>query len=305
MVDSSQTRLAFIAESTYGTTPTSPVFTIQRYTSENLKPGIQNVVSNEIRADRNVSDLVQVGFDAGGEVNFELSYGSFDAWLESLLFSTWSTNVLKNGSTQKSFTLEKTFEAGATDQYHRFVGAVANTMQLSVQAGQIVTGNFGFLAKQATSAQAIISGATYTAANTNPVINPQAAFGNLAMTGVTSPEILALNMNVTNNLRQQPVIGQTASRGIGTGRFEVTGDVTAYFANAELYELYLAGTATDLAFRLGGASSLKYLFELGNIKFEEAEVVAGGNDQDVVVKMSYRGLYDASDAATLKITRTP
>jgi hypothetical protein len=305
MVDSSQTRLASIVETTYGTTPSSPVFLIQRFTSESLKPGIQNVVSNEIRADRNVADLVQVGFDAGGEVNFELSYGSFDVWLESLLFSTWSTNVLKNGTTQKSFTIEKTFEAGATDQYHRFLGAVANTMSLQIQANQIVTGTFGFLAKQATSAQAAIASSSYTAANTNPIINPQANFGSLAITGATSPEITAINLNITNNLRQQSVIGQTASRGIGTGRFEVSGDVTAYFTNAELYELYLAGTAADLSFRLGGASSLKYVFDVGTIKFETAEVLAGGNDQDVLVKMGFRGLYDSSDAATLKITRTP
>ena len=117
MVDSSQTRLASIAEVTYGTTPSSPTFLEQRFTSEGLNANIENVVSNEIRADRNVSDLVQVGSSAGGPVAFELSYGSFEDWLESLMFSTWSSNVLKNGNTQKSFTLEKTFEGGATDQY--------------------------------------------------------------------------------------------------------------------------------------------------------------------------------------------
>lgn len=305
MVDSSQTQLAYVVESTWGTTPATPTLLIQRFTGESLKPGINNVVSNEIRADRNVSDLIQVGYDAGGNIDFELSYGSFDTFLESLMFSTWSSNVLKNGTTQKSMTIEKKFEAGATDQYHRFLGAVANTMSLKIAANQVVTGSFGFLAKQATSAQAAIAGSGYTAANTNDVINASSNFGSLSISGATSPEIMEINMNVTNNLRQQSVIGQTASRGIGTGRFEVSGDLTAYFANAELYEMYLAATASNLSFRLGGASNLKYDFSVGKIKFETAEVLNGSNDQDVLVKMGWRGLYYSSDAASLKITRTP
>ena len=304
MTDSSQTRLAYIAESTYGTTPATPTFLIQRFVSESLNANIENIVSNEIRADRNVADLIQVGANAGGAVDFELSYGSFDAWLESLMFSTWSSNVLKNGNTQKSFTLEKTFEAGSTDQYHRFTGAVADSLSLAIQAGQIVTGSFGFLAKGASTAQAAIGSSSYTAANANPTINAAANFASLAITGVTGPELTALNLEISNNLRQQQVIGSIDPRGLGTGRFEVTGDLTAYFENEELYDIFIAGGAADLTFELGGASDKKYEFVIGNLKFETGEVVAGGNDQDILVNMTFRGLFDGTDN-TLQITRTP
>lgn len=305
MVDSSQTRLAYIAEATYGTTPATPTFQIQRFTAEGLNANRESVVSNEIRADRNVTDLIQVSQNAGGNVDFELSYGSFDDWLESLMFSTWSTNVLKNGITQKSFTIEKTFENGTTDQYHRFTGCVANTLSLAIQAGQVVTGSFGFLAKGISIAQAAIAGSSYGAANTNQVINAATHFADLALTGVTGPELTALNINITNNLRQQQVIGSLDSRGISTGRFEVTGDLMAYFESEELYDLFLAGTASDLTFTLTDPDGNEYEFVIGNLKFETGRVVAGGNDQDVMVEMTFRGLYDTSDAATLKITRTP
>lgn len=305
MVDSSQTRVAFIAESSYGVTPATPVFQNLRFTSESLNGNIQNVTSNEIRADRNIADLIQVGSEAGGSIDFELSYGTLDTILESLLFSTWSTNVIKNGITRKSLTIEKTFEGGATDQYHRFPGSVANTMSLSVRARELVSGSVSFLSKGFASAQAIISGATYTAANTNPVINAASNFANLAVTGVTSPQIMALDLSISNNLRQQPVVGSIDSKGIGAGRFEVTGSLEAYFENEQLYELFLGGTATDLAFELGGASTLKYAFDMPKIKFNTGEIIAGGNDQDVMAKMAFTALYDSSDAATLKITRTP
>jgi hypothetical protein len=304
MVDSSQTRLASVVESTYGTTPSTPVFLNKRFVSESLNANIENIVSNEIRADRNVTDLIQVGADGGGSVDFELSYGTFEDWLESLMFGAWSSNILKNGITQKSFTIEKTFEGGATDQYHRFTGCVANELSLAIQAKQVVTGSFGFIAKGASTGQAIISGATYTAANSNPVINAAVNFASLAMTGVTSPELTAINLKITNNLRRQAVVGSIDARGIGTGRFEVTGEIMAYFTNASMYDLFLAGTASSLTFALGGASTKKYLFELANIKFEKGEIVAGGNDQDVMAKMTFRALYDGTDN-TLKITRTP
>ncbi len=304
MVNSSQTRLAYINEVTYGVTPATPVFLNQRFVSENLNANIENTVSNEIRADRNTTDLIQVGADGGGSIDIELSYGSFDLWLESLMYGVWTTNVLKNGNTQKSFTIEKTFETGATDQFHRFTGCIANSLSLSMQAKQVVTGSFEFIAKGATTGQAIISGATYTAANTNPVINAAVNFAALTMSGVTSPELTSISLNITNNLRRQAILGSLDARGIGTGRFEVTGEVMAYFTNQSMYDLFLAGTASTLVFSLGGVSTKKYLFEMANIKFETGEVVAGGNDQDLIAKMSFRALFDGTDN-TLKITRTP
>lgn len=302
-VDSSQTRLAHIAEVTWGTTPSTPTFVNLRYTSESLNANIDNVVSNEIRADRNVSDLIQVGQSAGGTVNFELSYGTFDTLLESLMYAAWSTDVLKNGVTQKSVTLEKTFEGGSTDQYHRFAGAIVNNMSLAMQAGQIVTGSFGFVAKNVTQATSAIASSSYTAVNTNPVMNAAANFGSLAITGSTGPELTALNINVSNNLRVQQAIGSVAARGVTAGRFIVTGDLTAYFESAELYTLFLAGTAADLTFTLTDSLGNLYTFAIGNLKFSNCEIVAGGNDQDVMVKMNFQGLFETDN--TLSITRNP
>ncbi len=302
----SQTRLAYIAESAWGTTPSSPAFSTGRMTGESLKPNINNVVSDEIRADRNIPDLVQVGSSAGGDINFELSYGGmFDDLFESLLFSTWSTNVLKNGVTQKSFTFEKTFETGSTDQYHRFAGSVVDSMELSMAVEQIVTGKFGILSKGMTSAQAAIASSSYGAAGANPVINAAANFASLAITGATSPTLLKLDLMIKNNLAQQKQLGSLSARGLSNGRFEVTGKLEAYFENQELMDLFLAGTAADLTFKLGGSSSKNYLFNIPNLKFKTGEVLAGGNDQDLILPMEFQGLYYASDANTIKITRTP
>lgn len=302
MVDSSQTRLAYIAESAWGTTPATPTFQELRYTGENLNPNIENVVSNEIRSDRNVTDLIQVGAGAGGSIDFELTYGTLDDLLESLMYSAWATNTLKNGVTEQSLTFEKTFEAGATDQYHRITGGIVNNMSLAIAAGQIVTGSMDIIGKDYNTAQAAIAGSSYTGANSNDVMSAGNDFASLAITGVTGPEITALNLNIANNLRRQDVVGSIDARGIGTGRFEVSGDMTLYYENEELLDLFLAGTAADLSFILGTGST--YQFDIANLKFETAQVVAAGNDQDVFIETTFRGLYDGTDN-TLEINRTP
>jgi hypothetical protein len=304
MADSSQTRVAIIPEVTFGTTPATPVFVNQRFVSESLNANIETVVSNEIRPDRNVADIIQVAQSASGGLDFELSYGSFDTILEGLFFSTWSSNVLKNGVTAKSFTIEKTFETGATDQFHRFTGAMVNSMTLNMATSAIVTGSFDFLAAGFSAGTSIISGATYTGANTNDVINAAASFASLAITGVTSPQLTALDLTITNNLSLQQVLGSLNSRGVTSGRCQVTGNMTVYFENAEIYALFLAASSTDLTFKLGGSSSKNYVFVIPKIKFNSATVVAGGNDQPLLVQLAFTGLYGASDAASIKVTRT-
>lgn len=304
-MDTSQTRLAYIAEVTYGTTPATPAFQVLRYTSESLTPNIQYVSSNEIVSHRNVTDLTQVGGEAGGDIGVEISYGTLDTFLEALLQGTWSSNVLKNGVTPKSFTIEKTFENGATDEYHRYVGARINSFNIRMSAKEQITGSFSVMAKTATSAQAIISGATYVAANTNPIMNASSMFQSLAMSGITAPELMSLDMTITNNMRQQPVMGSLGSKGIGSGRFVVTGTFEAYFANSDMLNAYINNTTTTLDFEIGGVSSLKYAFAMDKVKFSGVEILTPGNDQDVMARVSFQAIYDGTAGCTLEITRTP
>lgn len=306
MTDSSQTRLAYVAEATYGTTPTTPSFTNVRMTGEGLQPNVQNIQSNEIRPDRNASTQVNVGGSGSGSVSTEMSYGGFmDDWLEGLMMTDWSTNVLVNGSDLKSFTIEKTFEQGATDQYERYAGAVINGFSLSMAARSASTASFDFVSKKPTLAQTAIASSTYTAVNTNPIMDTASSLSGISVSGASGIELTSLDIAVTNNVREQLVLGSADIRGVGLGQFNVTGNFTAYFENSDLYDLFLAGTAADLSFKLGGASALNYVFDIGTLNFQTLNVNAGGNNQDVLVNVGFQGFYDSGDGGTLKITRTP
>lgn len=306
--NASQTRVAFVAESTLGTTPSSPGFQNFRYTGESLKINRENVVSNEIAADRNVRDQIRVFGGAGGGLDFEMSYGTLDPFLESALFSTWSTDELKNGTAQKSFTIEKTHELGATDAFLRHTGMVVDTMSLTIQAGQVITGSLGFVGIGGSAASAAVSGATYTEANTKEVMNATSDFASLSVFGLSpTPKIMGVTMNIANGLRQQRAVGNFDAVGIGSGRFNLTGEIEAYFESTALYQKFLDGDAGGLSFTLGSTTSEKYTFNVPNLKFSDGEVLAGGNDQDIMVRLPWQGLYDTTGSpandCTLKITR--
>jgi len=91
MTDANRTKIGIITEATWGVTPTTPVFETLRITqAPNLAYAPRTIVSNELRSDRQVSDLVLVGAEAGGDIGFELSFGSLDTILTGALFNTWT-----------------------------------------------------------------------------------------------------------------------------------------------------------------------------------------------------------------------
>ena len=54
---------------------------------------------------------------------------------------------------------------------------------------------------------------------------------------------------------------------------------------------------------MGNAANSKYRLTLPKIIFGDGNVTAGGNDDDIMVSLPFRGVYDTTEACTLKIER--
>lgn len=112
-------RLAYVAESVFGTTPTDPALQIVRLVSSDLRYNSETIQSNELDAGRMVSDVPEVRASSAGTVNIEWSAASYDDWLEAALGGTRSTAVASSaGSAAITFS---TPTATVTD-----TGAFAN-----------------------------------------------------------------------------------------------------------------------------------------------------------------------------------
>lgn len=307
--DSSSTRLAFLAETTENQIPATPSWQNLRYTSDSLNYQKQTVVSEEIRSDRNVPDMIDVGFGVGGDIGFELSYGTLDDLLESVMFNTWASDVLKNGITPKTLAFERTLETGATDQYLRYTGLQVGMLSLSMTARERITGSMSLVGRGHSKASAALSGATYADANTKAIMAASADIGSISISGVSpSPTLMSAEIQIENNLREQIAIGNRGPVGIGAGRCLVTGSFEAYFENLALYNAFYDHDDVGISLTLGSVSGEKYTINLPKTKLTEVEpIAAGANDQDIMANFNFQAIYDTSGSpannASIIITR--
>ncbi|KQS83422.1 phage tail tube protein [Rhizobium sp. Leaf383] len=305
VAEGSQTRLAYLVETAIGVIPATPSWKSLRYTSESITLEKQTAIPDEIRDDRNVSDIVDVGRSVTGPINGVLSYGTYDDLLAALFCSDWTGDVLKNGRTPKTLAFEKTFEQGATDAYTRYRGCRINTLDLQLNAKQFITANFGVMGLGSpTPATTIITGATYAAATTTPVLNAALNIGTLTMGGIAaSPKLQAASIRINNNIYANEVLGQYETYSHGLGRFDVSGSVTALFENLDLYNAILNHDDLSLALTVGAATGAKYTLAIPKMKGMSGGPMVRGNNQSVIIEMPFQAKFDPTSAASMTLTR--
>ena len=144
MANGSRHSMFAVKEVTNGVTPTDPALELVRITGTTLGLSKDSLQSEEIRSDRQISDYRQGSNQVGGDINFELSYGSFDELLQGVLVSDdWATDTpapgtdqIKSGQVRSSFTFVRNFADidTADNPYYIYRGVEINQMQLNVTA---------------------------------------------------------------------------------------------------------------------------------------------------------------------------
>ena len=125
-------RLAYIAEVTYGTTPATPAFQVINPTSHSIGLEKETFQSETIRSDRQLNDFRHGVRQASGDIGIEFRDASWDDLLQAVMMGTWSTDVLKAGTTRRSFTIERFFSD--VTRYRRAVGCEFNSFSLECPA---------------------------------------------------------------------------------------------------------------------------------------------------------------------------
>lgn len=99
MADASRHNYYAVAEVNYGVTPGTPAFQTVRHTGLTLGLSKNTQISEELRSDRQIADFKHGAKQVGGDHNFELSYGTYDDFIEAVLGGTWLTIASNNAST--------------------------------------------------------------------------------------------------------------------------------------------------------------------------------------------------------------
>jgi len=155
MGDTNRTSLKYIKEVTWGTVPATHMNDI-RMTGESLAFNISNVVSNELRSDRQTTDLVQTSAEASGGFNGEVSYDAYDEFFQGALWATpangWAAAIDATSSTI-AFSASTNRIVSSADAM--FTSAIAGQW-LRISGATQSTNNGYFFVTSVSSATAII-----------------------------------------------------------------------------------------------------------------------------------------------------
>ncbi len=90
--ESNRAVLRYIPEANdcWGVTPASGKTRQLRITSSSLAASKDTTVSEELRADRMVADVIETAASSGGDINVEFSAGSLDDFMQAFVLGLWS-----------------------------------------------------------------------------------------------------------------------------------------------------------------------------------------------------------------------
>lgn len=385
MSDSTTSTLAQVAETSLGVLPASPVFSLKRITKDTLNYLKETVVSGEIRADRQIPDVLLTQFSAAGGYDFELSAADFSLLFQNALFCTptvqnipavsvtitastrtiaatagtfsgllpmqririsgttvddgiWSVaTVAVNGA---SFTVFETSISEPTGNvtlanysgtasfaatiyrnnvvrnsmaiemspapgfFILYTGMMVNTLRLTLEAKRIAVGTVEFMGLGAVASTSSASAGAYSGASTNPIMNCSSNVGRLWTNGQPfTTGVKMMTIEISNNLRQQPAVGQVNLFGIGLGQFRVSGSLQLYFKDIAMYNQFIAHTPTALSTVLSDSNGNGLSFTMPRIQIETAKTDVPGVNADIMLDVTYAATLDPVTGMTFQISQ--
>jgi hypothetical protein len=198
--------------------------------------------------------------------------------------------------TKQSFTIE----TGFTDVAKYFVrnGMRVGSFEFNVSAGEIATIDFEFMGRETlTRSSTLIGTSPYTVRPTTAtdVMNATANVGTPKKNGTAlDAAIMSIELSGEASLREQPAVGSRFPAGIGYGRFQLTGTLTAYFETLDFYNDFLNHTTISISYDFTDADKNFYVFTIPALKITSDPISPEGIDQDVMEEMEFVALRDAT-----------
>ena len=207
--------------------------------------------------------------------------------------------------TPQSMVLETTFN----DVDKTFIqnGMRVGTFSLDVSTGAIVTGTMAFEGKETiplTTPQ--LGNAPYVRleSTATEVINSTTNVGDIVKNGVIlSSAVQSITMEGDATLRQQPAVGSKFAKGIGTGRFNLTGTIMAYFETLEMYNHFIDHDTISISWDFTDIDGNVSYWTIPAIKITSDPVSPTGIDTDVSEEMEWSAFRDPATRCMLQVDR--
>lgn len=297
-----QRDLYYKAETVFGTEDAvlGADFTEVRNTDDSLSLSRDSFVSDERRGDRGIHDMRLGNKQPAGDIGFEFGHGSFDDFIEAALGGTWTANVVKAGTTSRSFTLTKAFSD--ISQYQRYTGSVINTMSLEINPNAMVTGSFGFICKDMDTGSGVyVTSPSAVSSTTAPFDGFVGTVTEASISGVIS----SLSLSLDNGFERNFVLMSSTAPQMTSGKSNINGSITLYFADTTEYAKFVNETESSIEIQLQDPSANTITIKLPRIKYTSADVPVN-SDGATMITMNFQALYNSSgsDDSNIIVTRS-
>ena len=214
---------------------------------------------------------------------------------------------IRNGVTERSFTLLSRLLDTAVTTRRLFTGMRVKSMNLSMKTGAIITGAISFMGSQAAMTETPISGETFVAAATSSPMNSTSDFAqllqNTSTLGTSAGAVMSFDLTIDNQHREQKGLGVLGNVGVRAGTLMVKASITQYFENTDQYDLFKASTAFYLTVQLDDAAGNSYFFTLPRAKYTEFAANASGIDTDFMAESAIEAILDPTTNCMIQIDR--
>jgi hypothetical protein len=213
---------------------------------------------------------------------------------------------VRNGTTKKTFTLERKF-SDLTNVFMVHKGMIVNQMTLNTSAGAIVEGSFGFMGRGTTIPTATSGNGSFTASTTNSIISATANVGTVYEnnTAVSGIYFKSINLTTNSNTRELDAIGNLYPIDVNVGTFTAEFAMEAYFSDTTLLTKFLNGTATELSYSFTDDAGNSIVIDAPQVKYSAATLGGVNLNSDVMQSLTGRALYDATYGYALQISYIP
>ncbi len=295
----SKVQIGWINESVYGTTPATPVLATMPVTDWQVNTTKEIYQDMSIRGNRMHYYDIHSNLHVTGDFGIELNGANFDMLWQSLLSSTWATNVIKKNATDVQFSMS--MEVAHTDigLYQLITGGLVDKLSLAVPTKAIVTAKVSLVGLDQTLTDTSVSGSAYTAETINqPFVHNG---GTLKEGGDIVGYVADFKLDVDNKYVANFGLGVTTVRAFTPGFLDVSGSIQVFFEDEVMYNKFLNATASSLEVSLtNGSYTIDIL--IPNVVYETANKTIKGQ-QAVILDMNYRGVFDSVTGTVIQVTR--
>lgn len=296
-------KVGLIKETTFNTTPATPVLTNQPFDAFSLSASASELPDPRKTGTRELSAVISGNLSYSGNLTGPLSYLNYDTWFESALFNTWNANVLKFGQARQSLSVEVSQLDTTAGKYIAYTGVVANGFTVDSPAGDAYTTvSFDLIAmgmeEDATNS---ISASPYSPVTMYDGF--KSCGGVVKEGGVTIANVQTVNLTLSNNLSPLDVWGYCEPVDLSEGQVDITGTLTLFYEDFYVLSKFLDGAYSSLEFTLQDSAGNGMTFLLPRIKYTSGEAPVESGAGERLISLPFRAVRDDVEATGLKITR--